>query len=75
MQNVRFIVVSNREPTFTGTATAIVCIRPASGLASAILARKPRAVVAQRARDREISDEQGHIKVPPEDRQRRSGSG
>jgi alpha,alpha-trehalose-phosphate synthase [UDP-forming] len=73
MRNVRFIVVSNREPyVHQHTDNGIVCIQPASGLASAldpVMKASGGVWVANGSgdADREVSDEQGHVKVPPSD--------
>src|SRR5690348_516783 len=71
MKDIRFIAVSNREPYIhRHGGEGVSCIQPASGLATALdpVMRACGGVwIAQGSgdADREVSDERGHIKVPP----------
>ncbi len=74
LQGYQFIVVANREP-FTHRYTAdrqIECIRPASGMVSALdpILRACGGVWIGHGSgdaDRRTADERGHVRVPPED--------
>ena len=72
LQNVKFIVVSNREPYIhKRTGGQIRCVQPASGLASAldpVMRACGGTWVAHGSgdADREVTGRSGRIKVPPE---------
>lgn len=71
MKDVRLIVVSNREPyVHRHTANGLACNQPASGLAIAldpVMQACGGIWVAHGSgdADREVTDRQGHLKVPP----------
>src|SRR5215469_10069993 len=71
MKDTRFIAVSNREPYIhRHTDDGLACIQPASGLATALdpVMRASGGVWVAHGSgdaDREVSDAQGHIGVPP----------
>jgi len=73
MHDVRFIVVSNREPYIHRRMDGrIRCVQPASGLASALdpVMRASGGVWVAHGSgdgDREASDRHGRLSVPPED--------
>jgi alpha,alpha-trehalose-phosphate synthase [UDP-forming] len=72
MKDIRLIVVSNREPYIhLRQENKVVCIQPASGVATAldpVMRASGGAWVAHGSgdADREVTDAGGHIKVPPQ---------
>ncbi len=71
MKDIRLIAVSNREPyVHRHSDSGVICIQPASGLATALdpVMRASGGVwvaLGSGDADRETADARGHLKVPP----------